>query len=111
MTAVRPCPTSCSRSAVHAAGTTLLFLDSSALVKRYVSEEGSAEVSAAIDADPNVVAAVITLTEVLAAAHRLGRLARASQHGAVQSAFRRDWTDVLLGRSTPRFDAPLPKRV
>ena len=74
MTAVRPCPTSCSRSAVHAVGTTLLFLDSSALVKRYVSEEGSAEVSAAIDADPNVVAAVITLTEVLAAlaaAHRL----------------------------------------
>ena len=51
----------------------LLYLDTSALVKRYVAEENSEDVSALIDEAPAIVTSLLTQTEVAAA---LGKAVR-----------------------------------
>lgn len=88
---------------------TLLYMDTSALFKRYVEEHDSEAVLARIDEAPAVGTAVITRVEVAAAlakAVRVQRLGRNEAEDAKQ-AFLGDWddftrigvTEALVGRA------------
>jgi predicted nucleic acid-binding protein len=75
----------------------ILYLDASALVKRYVSESGSAEVIHRIGEAAAVGTATICRVEIAAAlakAARLGFLSRESARSA-HEAFRKDWLDYI----------------
>jgi predicted nucleic acid-binding protein len=75
----------------------ILYLDASALVKRYVAEVGSVEVAAAIQ-DANLTAsAVISRTEVTAALAKTVRMGLASREAAAAGLadFEADWTDLI----------------
>lgn len=75
----------------------ILYLDASALVKRYVAETGSAEVAQAIAAAKSVGTAVISRVEVAAALARATRgrwLARDEAHAALQ-VFRAEWASLV----------------
>ena len=66
-----------ARSAAAAAPTRLLYVDTSALVKRYVAERGSPTVRAAMAATPVVATSAVAFAEMQSAlvrAHRDGRL-------------------------------------
>jgi predicted nucleic acid-binding protein len=65
-----------------------LYVDSSALIKRYVAEEGSDVAEAALLADTEWVTGRHTLVEIMLALHR--RLGDA-EFGVARSAFERDW--------------------
>jgi uncharacterized protein len=72
----------------------MLFLDSSALVKRYVTEADSAAVRSAIRRDPYVAVAAITIAEIraaLAAAHRVGRIPNAVAYSRTTDQLKLDW--------------------
>jgi predicted nucleic acid-binding protein len=76
----------------------MLYLDSSALVKRYVAEPHSAAVQAAIRRDPYVATAIVSVAEVraaLAAAQRAGRIATAPDLARVTAQFRQDWSRYI----------------
>jgi predicted nucleic acid-binding protein len=70
-----------------------LYVDSSALIKRYVDEENSASAEAILLADLEWVTARITLVEVRLALDR--RLEEAGRRVAV-AAFERDWERTLV---------------
>lgn len=75
----------------------ILYLDASALVKRYVSEFGSEMVNDAIDKADLVGTALISRAEVAAAlakAVRLGALKRDEGIRCLQ-AFRKDWHHLV----------------
>ncbi len=69
----------------------ILYLDASALVKRYVAEPGSAEVEALISRAQAVGTGVISRAEVAAA------LAKGSRESAVKAlqAFNADWEHMI----------------
>jgi len=76
----------------------VLYLDSSALVKRYVSESGTPDVGRAIAADPDVTTVLVTQVEVraaLAAARRAGRFAMAGDAQRASTAFAHDWRSII----------------
>ncbi|MGC9334563.1 MAG: type II toxin-antitoxin system VapC family toxin [Anaerolineae bacterium] len=75
----------------------ILYLDASALVKRYVAEAGSAEVSAAISRAAATGTALISRAEVAAAlakAVRVNVLTQEELFAALQ-VFRSDWVDLV----------------
>ena len=75
----------------------ILYLDSSALVKRYVAEEGSEEVAAWSAEAEALATALIARVEVpaaLAKARRLGVL-RADEFRRAIRAFMEDWPDLV----------------
>jgi predicted nucleic acid-binding protein len=74
-----------------------LYLDASALVKRYVTEAGSKEVITLTDAAPVVATALVSRAEVAAAlarAVRIGVLDLESGRRA-QRRFSREWPDLV----------------
>jgi len=80
----------------------LLYLDSSALVKRYVSEPGSEEVLQQIGEAAAISTAAISRAEIAAAlakATRFGLLTREEAQLAYQ-AFRQEWPDLIRLRVT-----------
>ena len=75
----------------------ILYLDASALVKRYVAEAGSDEVNEAIDRAAVTGTALISRAEVgaaLAKAVRVGVLTREGAQEALR-VFRREWPDLV----------------
>jgi uncharacterized protein len=76
----------------------MLYLDSSALVKRYVAEKGSAALNARFDRDENIYTSVLSFGEIhaaLAHAHRSKRLTT-EDFTRSRDTFLNDW---LLGLS------------
>lgn len=75
-----------------------VFLDSSALVKRYVDEDGSQELDDLLLQASSVAAAVIAPTEVVSALCRLRRESRltARQYANARDALSTDLRDVTL---------------
>jgi len=87
----------------------IVYIDASALVKRYVAEAGSAEVARLIEESAGVGTVLISRAEVAAAlakAVRMKLLSRAEAAAALQ-VFRADWenlirlqlTEVLVSRA------------
>ncbi|HZQ98770.1 MAG TPA: type II toxin-antitoxin system VapC family toxin [Chloroflexota bacterium] len=74
----------------------VLYLDSSAAVKLYVAEVGTANVRAAVAADPVIVTARITYVEIAAALAAAARLGRIASIGAVMGAFRAHWPAYVV---------------
>jgi predicted nucleic acid-binding protein len=75
----------------------ILYLDASALVKRYVAEMGSEEVEQVIRASDVVGTGLISRAEVsagLAKAARVGVLDNKEAAEAI-NAFRKDWADLV----------------
>ena len=75
----------------------IVYLDASALVKRYVAEAGSPEVEALIGEAQAIGTAVISRAEVAAAlakAARIGLVAREAGAKALQ-AFNADWEHLV----------------
>lgn len=80
----------------------ILYLDASALVKRYVAEVGSDDVAQAIENSQLIGTSLITQAETVAAfakAMRVGALEAAEAEAALQ-LFRIDWTDVVRIQAT-----------
>ncbi len=76
-----------------------LFLDSSAIVKRYVAETGSTWVQAVCDdQDSTIILAEITLAEVAAAFSRIVREGRAT------SVERQEFLDLFLGDADEEYE-------
>ena len=75
----------------------ILYLDASALVKRYVAEAGSAEVGAAISQAALTGTALISRAEVSAALGRAVRFEALTQEEALAAlqVFRNDWVDLV----------------
>jgi uncharacterized protein len=71
----------------------ILYLDASALVKRYIKERYSEQVNAWIDAAEMIVTGLITRVEVSAAIARAGRMNLISSEGALEALcqFRMEW--------------------
>jgi hypothetical protein len=80
----------------------ILYLDASALVKRYVTEEGSAEVGAAISQAVFTGTALVSRAEVAAALGNAVRDHVLTQEEAVAAlqVFRSDWGDLVRIRVT-----------
>jgi predicted nucleic acid-binding protein len=75
----------------------MLYLDASALVKRYVAEMGSPEVGEAIAAAEMIATVIISRAEIAAAlakSVRTGRLTREDALASLQ-VFRREWHDFV----------------
>ena len=75
----------------------ILYLDASALVKRYVAEPGSVEVSEVIAGADLAGTALITRAEVAAAlakAVRVGALTQEEASASLQ-VFRQEWPDLV----------------
>lgn len=74
-----------------------VYLDASALVKRYVAEQGSEDVAALIAASSFLVTNIITRVEVAAALQRAVRMRLLGLADANQSLtrFRADWERLL----------------
>ena len=71
----------------------ILYLDTSALVKLYVSEEGSESVRGAVEAADTVATSRVAYSEAraaLAMAARLGRITE-EERAAAAAVFRTDW--------------------
>lgn len=80
----------------------ILYLDASALVKRYVAEPGSDEVARLIAGADGVGTSLITRAETsaaLAKAARVGVLTREAAAAALQ-VFRSEWTLVIRVQAT-----------
>lgn len=75
----------------------ILYLDASALVKRYVAEVGSADVAKAITAARLLATAVISRAEVTAALAKAVRLGIATRNAAAAGLadFDADWPDLI----------------
>jgi predicted nucleic acid-binding protein len=71
----------------------ILYLDASALVKRYIQEKASEDVNAWIDAAEMVVTGLITRVEVAAAIARAGRMKLITPDEALAALrqFRSEW--------------------
>ena len=86
----------------------IVYLDASALVKRYVAEVGSAEVEALIGEAQATGTAVLSRAEVAAAlakAARVGLVAREAAQKALES-FNADWEHLIR----LQFGEPLAAR-
>jgi predicted nucleic acid-binding protein len=86
----------------------IVYLDASALVKRYVAEAGSAEVEALIGEAQATGTAVLSRAEVAAAlakAARVGLVAREAAKKALES-FNADWEHLIR----LQFGEPLAAR-
>lgn len=86
----------------------IVYLDASALVKRYVAEAGSAEVEALIGEARAIGTAVVSRAEVAAAlakATRVGLVAREAALKALES-FNADWEHLIR----LQFGEPLAAR-
>jgi predicted nucleic acid-binding protein len=80
----------------------IVYLDASALVKRYVAEAGSDQVAALLASAEAVGTAIVSQAEVAAAlakATRLKRLPRKEAAAALQ-AFQAEWDNVVRIRVT-----------
>jgi predicted nucleic acid-binding protein len=75
----------------------ILYLDASALVKRYVAEAGSAEVGAAISQAAVTGTALVSRAEVAAALGKAVRVNALTQEEALAAlqVFRNDWADLV----------------
>ncbi len=75
----------------------ILYLDASALVKRYVAEPGSAEVSAAISRAKVTGTALVSRAEVAAALAKAVRVDALTREEALASlqVFRKEWPDLV----------------
>lgn len=71
----------------------ILYLDASALVKRYIQENGSQDVKAWIEAADMVVTGLITRVEVAAAIARAGRMKLITPDESLSALhqFRSEW--------------------
>lgn len=71
----------------------IVYLDASALVKRYISEDGSPEVNALITRADSTVTNLISRAEVTAAIMRASRMEIISREDALQAIefFRSEW--------------------
>jgi uncharacterized protein len=86
----------------------ILYLDASALAKRYISEPGSEDVRRIIDEAEAVGTAAVSRVEVsaaLAKAARVGLVARTEAESADQ-AFRQEWPDLVR---LPLFETVLDR--
>ena len=80
----------------------ILYLDASALVKRYIAEPGASEVTGAIAAAEVVGTSLISRAEVsaaLAKAVRVGTLTRQEAASALQ-VFRSEWPNLVRVQAT-----------
>jgi uncharacterized protein len=75
----------------------IVYLDASAVVKRYLSESGSAEVAALISEAQSIGTAVISRAEVAAAFAKAARVGLVSREAALEAlaAFNSDWQDLM----------------
>jgi predicted nucleic acid-binding protein len=75
----------------------ILYLDASALVKRYVTESGSTEVSEAISEAEVIGTALISRAEVAAALAKAVRMDALTREEALASlqVFRNEWPDLV----------------
>jgi predicted nucleic acid-binding protein len=75
----------------------ILYLDASALVKRYVAEPGSAEVSVAISQAQVTGTTLLSRTEVEAALAKAVRVSALTQEEALAGlrVFRNEWPDLV----------------
>ena len=75
----------------------ILYLDASALVKRYVAEAGSADVAAAVAAARLLATAIISRAEVTAALAKAVRLGYVTRKAAAVGLadFDADWPDLI----------------
>ncbi|MFZ5539181.1 MAG: type II toxin-antitoxin system VapC family toxin [Pseudomonadota bacterium] len=75
----------------------IVYLDASALVKRYVAEAGSADVAATVAASRLLATAVISRAEVTAALAKAVRLGWVSRKAATAGLadFDADWPDLI----------------
>jgi predicted nucleic acid-binding protein len=80
----------------------LLYLDSSALVKRYVSEPGSAEILRKIGEASAICTAAISRAEIAAALAKAARSGLLTLEEALLAyeAFRQEWPDFIRLRMT-----------
>ena len=70
-----------------------LYVDTSALLKRYIDEDESAACEKLLLADPSWVTARHTWVEVL---RNLGRLVHGAERARVRHTFRTDWSRMLV---------------
>ena len=75
----------------------ILYLGASALVKRYVAEQGSLEVSEAIAEADMIGTVIISRAEIAAALAKAVRTMRLTHEDALASlqVFRREWPDLV----------------
>ncbi len=90
----------------------IVYLDASALVKRYVAEAGSAEVEALIGAASAIGTAVVSRAEVAAALAKAARARLVTREAATKAleAFTSDWEHLIrlqLGESVAARAAAL----
>lgn len=80
----------------------ILYLDASALVKRYVAELGSFEVSAAISRAQVTGTAILSRAEVEAALAKAVRLQAITEEEGLASlqVFRNEWPDLVRVQAT-----------
>lgn len=83
----------------------MLYLDTSALVKLYVDEPLSQELSAAVDESEAVATSLLAYAEAMAAFARARRDARLSPHGYrhIVDAFEEDWPRYIVVEVTDRL--------
>src|SRR6476660_1604182 len=74
----------------------MIYLDSSAAVKLYIAEPDSAQLLAALAADPVAATARVTFAEVAAALAAGTRLGRVADLGRAMAAFRADWAGLVV---------------
>lgn len=74
----------------------MLYLDSSALVKRYVREAGSALVQTAVQTDPYVATSSMSVVEVRAAVAAAVRAGRVPDIASIVSAFQRHRAQYIM---------------
>ncbi len=75
----------------------IAYLDASALVKRYLVEQGSRETIAFMAESEMVATSIVSRAEVAAALARAGRIGLVTQNvaRAAQRSFDGDWQDLL----------------
>ncbi len=75
----------------------ILYLDASALVKRYVAEAGSTDVAAAIEGARLTATALVSRAEVSAALAKAVRIGLANRESAAAGLadFDADWNDLI----------------
>lgn len=81
-----------------------VFFDSSALVKRYIDEAGTAEVLAWCDTATELALSVIAVPELVSAFRRLVREGRLTemQYAQLKADLRSDLADALLCETSPQ---------
>ena len=83
----------------------ILYLDSSAIVKKYVSESGSAEVQSALEQAEAVGTTTVSRVEVVAAPGKAVRMRviGKKEADAMVGSFNKGWRDLVRTRVTERL--------